>query len=224
MKIRFTCPPDLIDILPKPAPARRTAPDWYKAMPMDNPVLNGSADLTIKHCMPFIDALTTGFIIPLQADIQVKDGEFNWDWSHDESPLGFHFPTQAPGVPFIDEEEVVVKAHNFWSIHTEPGYATLFTHPLNRLDLPFRTLSGVVDTDSFDALPVHFPMVWVDRDFEGTLPAGTPIAQCMPIERGRAEIEIEAMSADEYSEAKALKEQIKEERGYYKSHLRQDRS
>ncbi len=191
---------------------------------MDNPVPDGGADLTIKHCMPFIDALTTGFIIPLQADIHVKGGEFNWDWPHDEIPLGFHFPTQAPGVPFIDEDEVVIKAHNFWSIHTDPGYATLFTHPLNRLDLPFRTLSGVVDTDSFDALPVHFPMVWVDRDFDGTLPAGTPIAQCMPIERGRADIQIETMTSDEYADAKALKQRMKDERGYYKNHLRQDRS
>jgi len=224
MKIRFTCPPDLIDILPKPEAARRTAPDWYKAMPMDNPVPDGGADLTIKHCMPFIDALTTGFMIPLQADIEVKNGEFSWDWPHDESPLGFHFPTQAPGVPFVDEGEVVIKAHNFWSIHTEPGYATLFTHPLNRLDLPFRTLSGVVDTDSFDALPVHFPMVWVDRDFEGTLPAGTPIAQCVPIERGRVEMQIEAMSSDEYADAKALKTRIRDERGFYKDHLRQDRN
>jgi hypothetical protein len=224
MKIRFTCPPDLIDILPKPEPARRTAPDWYKAMPMDNPVPDGGADLTIKHCMPFIDALTTGFMIPLQADIEVKGGEFSWDWPHEESPLGFHFPTQAPGVPFVDEGEVVIKAHNFWSIHTEPGYATLFTHPLNRLDLPFRTLSGLVDTDSFDALPVHFPMVWVDRSFEGTLPAGTPIAQCMPIERGRMEMQIETMTSDEYADAKALKNRIREERGFYKDHLRQDRS
>ncbi|MBK18613.1 MAG: hypothetical protein CMM52_07235 [Rhodospirillaceae bacterium] len=224
MKIRFTCPPELIDELPKPQPARRTAPDWYKAMPMNNPVEGGGVDLTIKHCMPFMDALTTGFVIPLQADITVKDGEFSWDWPHEESPLGFHFPTQAPGVPFVDEDEVVVKAHNFWSIHTEPGYATLFTHPLNRWDLPFRTLSGIVDTDSFDALPVHFPMIWVDKEFEGVLPAGTPVAQCLPIERGRAEIEVGAMSVEEYSDAKGLKDRIKDERGFYKSHIRQDRS
>ena len=191
---------------------------------MDNPVPDGGADLTIKHCMPFIDALTTGFMIPLQADIQVKDGEFSWDWPHEESPLGFHFPTQAPGVPFVDEGEVVIKAHNFWSIHIEPGCATVFTHPLNRLDLPFRTLSGVVDTDSFDALPVHFPMVWVDRDFEGTLPAGTPIAQCVPIERGRVDMQIETMTDDEYADAKALKNRIRDERGFYKDRLRQDRS
>ncbi len=191
---------------------------------MNNPVEGGGVDLTIKHCMPFMDALTTGFVIPLQADITVKDGEFSWDWPHEESPLGFHFPTQAPGVPFVDEDEVVVKAHNFWSIHTEPGYATLFTHPLNRWDLPFRTLSGIVDTDSFDALPVHFPMIWVDKEFEGVLPAGTPVAQCLPIERGRAEIEVGAMSVEEYSDAKGLKDRIKDERGFYKSHIRQDRS
>lgn len=191
---------------------------------MDNLVPDGGVDLTIKHCMPFIDALTTGFMIPLQADIQVKDGEFSEDWPHEESPLGLHFAMQAPGVPFVDEGEVVIKAHNFWSIHTETGYATFFTHPLNRLDLPFRTLSSVVDTDSFDALPVHFPMVWVDRDFEGTLPAGTPIAQCMPIERGRVDIQIETMGSDEYVEAKALKNRIRDERGFYKGHLRQDSS
>ena len=118
MKIRFTCPPDLYDLLPRPQLARRTTPDWYKAMPMENPVPDGGADLTVKHCMPFIDALTTGFIIPLQADITVKHGQFSWDWAHDESPLGIHFPTQAPGVPFIDPDQVVVKAHNFWAIHS----------------------------------------------------------------------------------------------------------
>lgn len=224
MKIHFSCPPDLHDLLPRPELARRTAPDWFKSMPPENPLPEGGEDLTLKHCMPFLDALTTGFMIPLQADIQVSNGQFSWDWPHEESPLGFHFPTQAPGAPFIDPDEVVVKAHNFWTIRTEPGFATLFTHPLNRLDLPFRTLSGVVDTDSFDALPVHFPMVWVDREFEGTLPAGTPIAQCFPIPRGRIELEIEPMSAEEYAEARDLKERIKTERGFYKNHIRQDRS
>lgn len=143
-------------------------------MPTDNLVPDGGVHLTIKHCMPFIDALTTGFMIPLQADIQVKDGEFSGDWPHEESPLGFHFATQAPGVPFLDESEVVIKAHNFWSIHTETGYATLFTHPLNRFDLPFRTLSSVVDTDSFDALPVHFPMVWWIAILRGRCRPGPP--------------------------------------------------
>ena len=191
---------------------------------MESPLADGGVDLTVKHCLPFIDALTAGFVIPLQADVTVKDGEFTWDWPYDESPVGFHFPTQAPGVPFIDEDEVVIKAHNFWSIHTDPGYATLFTHPFNRLDLPFRTLSGLVDTDSFDALPVHFPMVWVDRNFEGTLPAGTPVAQCLPVQRGRLELEIGPMDEEEHLAARGLKNKIKAERGYYKTHIRRSQS
>lgn len=223
MKIRFSCPPELSELLPKPQLARRTTPDWYKQMPMENPTGEGPDDLTVKHCMPFIDALTLGFVIPLQADIVVKGGEFAWDWPHTESPLGFHYPTQAPGVPFVDPDQVVVKAHNFWAIHTEPGYATLFTHPFNRHDLPFRTLSGLVDTDGFDSLPVHFPMVWIDPGFEGTLPAGTPVAQCIPVERTRLEIETDTMSSDEYDEARALKDRIKTERGYYKTHIRRPR-
>jgi hypothetical protein len=224
MKIRFSCPPDLISILPEPQLARRTTPDWYKDMPMENPLAEGGVDLTIKHCLPFIDALTTGFIIPLQADVTVRDGEVTWDWPYDESPIGFHFPTQAPGVPFVDQDELVIKAHNFWSIHTDPGYSTLFTHPFNRLDLPFRTLSGLVDTDSFDALPVHFPMVWVDRDFNGTLPAGTPVAQCVPVRRDRLELDIGPMDEDEHQAARGLKNRIKTERGYYKTHIRRSKS
>lgn len=223
MKITFSCPPALYDSLPRPELARRRAPDWYKAMPMETPLPEGGADLTVKHCLPFVDALTHGVIIPLQADITVKDGEFDWDWPHPDSPLGFHFPTQAPGVPFVDPDEVVIKAHNFWTMHTEPGWSILFTHPLNRLDLPFRTLSGLVDTDGFDALPVHFPMLWVDRGFEGTLPAGTPVAQCIPVLRERLEIDIQAMSAADYEAAKGLKERIKAERGFYKNHIRRDR-
>lgn len=223
MKVTFSCPPELYVSLPKPELARRMAPDWYKTMPMENPLPEGGADLTVKHCLPFLDALTHGFVMPLSADVTVTDGRFDWDWPHAESPLGFHFPTQAPGVPFVDGDEVVVKAHNYWTIRTEPGWSILFTHPLNRLDLPFRTLSGLVDTDGFDALPVHFPLLWVDRSFTGTLPAGTPVAQCIPVKRERLEIETRAMTADEHAAAGLLKERIKTERGYYKTHIRRDR-
>jgi hypothetical protein len=223
MKIRFSCPPELYDRLPRPQLARRSTPDWYRAMPMENPLPDGGEDLTVKHCLPFVDALTHGFMIPLQADIHVRDGEFTWDWDWPESPMGLHFPTQAPGVPFVDQNRLALKAINFWTIHTEPGYATLFTHPLNRLDLPFRALSGLVDTDGYDAVPVHFPMIWLDEDFEGTVPAGTPVVQCIPIRRERLELEYRAMTETEYAEARTLKDRIKAERGYYKTHLRQPR-
>lgn len=223
MKIQFSCPPELFDTLPRPQLAKRMTPEWFRNMPMENPLPEGGEDLTIKHCMPFIDALTHAYMIPLQADIHVSDGRFEWDWDWPESPMGFHFPTQAPGVPFVDQNQPALKATNFWTIHTEPGYATLFTHPFNRMDLPFRTLSGLVDTDGFDALPVNFPMLWVDREFEGTLKKGTPVAQCVPILRERIDLEFRPMTPEEYSDAKKIKEKIKDERGFYKTHLRQPR-
>jgi hypothetical protein len=55
------------------------------------------------------------------------------------------------------------------------GYSALFTHPLNRFDLPFVTLSGIVDGE----IALHsgnFP-VYFSSTFEGIIPAGTPIAQ-----------------------------------------------
>ena len=43
-------------------------------------------------------------------------------------------------------------------------------------------------------------------------PAGTPVAQCIPVKRERLEIESRPMSAEEWETAKALKERLKAER------------
>jgi hypothetical protein len=43
-------------------------------------------------------------------------------------------------------------------------------------------LPGVVDTDEYIA-PVNFPFVLNDINFEGLIPAGTPMAQVIPFKR-----------------------------------------
>jgi hypothetical protein len=73
------------------------------------------------------------------------------------------------------------KFTSFWGVETPANYSVLFTHPLNRTDLPFITLSGVVETDGYKQ-PVNFPFL-LRADFEGILEAGTPIAQLIPIKR-----------------------------------------
>ena len=55
--------------------------------------------------------------------------------------------------------------------------------PVNRDDLPFRTLTGLVDADLYSLAFVNFPARWHDPDFSGTLPKGTPVAQVVPIHR-----------------------------------------
>jgi hypothetical protein len=53
------------------------------------------------------------------------------------------------------------------------------THPLNRTDLPFYTLSGIVDSDNYMGEgKVPF---FIKKDFTGIIPAGTPIVQIIPI-------------------------------------------
>jgi len=46
----------------------------------------------------------------------------------------------------------------------------LFTHPANRFDLPFTTLTGLVDCDLYHDNWVHFPAHWHDTNFSGVLP------------------------------------------------------
>jgi hypothetical protein len=55
--------------------------------------------------------------------------------------------------------------------------------------LPFFTLSGVTDTDTWGGSDVlNFAL---KKDFEGVIPAGTPIVQIIPFRRETWDFEIE---------------------------------
>jgi len=192
MILTFRCPPGLEKILPKPIPAVLGLAEWFKDLPLKafNPNMGGEG-FTVKKCPPFIDAMTYGFLIPLATDLEVRDGEFSWNFTlpeklmgeYSHSPIDFHDPSQAKGTPFFDEDRFIVKFNNFWTIQAPPGYSLLFTHPINRADLPFTTLTGLVDCDTFYHSPVHFPARWREASFSGVLPKGTPVAQCIPVKR-----------------------------------------
>lgn len=192
MRIIFRCDPELEDRLPKPIAAREALPGWLNAMPRSalSP-LHGSDIRTVKHCPPFLDAMTYGFVMPLPCDIVVKDGVFSWDWdcpepatgAHPRSPLSFHVAEQVAGTPLQVPGQVIVKFNSFWTIELEPGWSLFATHPVNRDDLPFRLISGLVDADRFNDVGILFPAVWSDPGFAGMLPRGTPVAQCFAVRR-----------------------------------------
>ena len=213
MKITFRCPEELLDYLPKPYSAKRGIPDWYKKMPMTA----FSADLgqevqTLKQCPPFLDAMAYGFIVPLPVDVEVDGFDFSWSWDfpqptddpdhpgiglYSQSPLGFHSPAQAEGTPYFNERIGFAKFNCFWTIQLEAGYSLYVTHPANRYDLPFRTINGLVDADTYNEVFINFPVLWVDPDFKGVLKKGTPVAQCIAIERQEHELDIEVMNKEE---------------------------
>ena len=205
MTLTFRCPAGLENILPPPIPAVQGLPGWFKALPAKsfNPTMGKEIE-TVKKCPPFIDAMTYGFLIPLAIDLKVEDGEFTWDFEvpkgivseYSHSPIGFHDPSQIVGTPFFDEDRFIIKFNNFWTIEAPPGYSLLFTHPVNRTDLPFTTLTGLVDCDRFFDSPLNFPARWHDTAFNGVLPKGTPVAQCLPVKRDRWTSRLEVMSAE----------------------------
>src|SRR5438105_2542676 len=106
LTITFRCPPELEAILPRPLPAVQGLPDWLKAMPHKafNVVLQDHQP-TVKKCPPFIDAMTSGFLMLLVSDLKVENGAFSWDREvpagtlnrYPRSPIDFHDNVQVVG-------------------------------------------------------------------------------------------------------------------------------
>lgn len=161
--------------LSQPRPSYKTMPEWYKDI---KGVVAGNE--TIKKCVPFLDAMMSGYSLVTTADVYYDSQGFQEVGKL--KMVTTHFGNQVDGIPLPSEySEIPYKWMNFFSITTPKGYSTLFTHPLNRLDLPFYTLSGVVDTDKFP-VEVNFPF-FMKKDFSGIIPAGTVIAQAIPFKR-----------------------------------------
>jgi hypothetical protein len=177
-----------------PSPSKKFIPEWYKNMPktINNEryqisdsvysVVNG----TLKMCTPFLDGMTTGYMWSAPVDIEVKkqlDGNYFFKWRTEEPIITEHTKDQHPGLPraFYGQDFVMKWAFNY-IIKTPKGYSTYFTHPINRYDLPFVTLSGVVDTDKYKR-PVQFPFQIVSKDEYFIIEKGTPLCQFFPIKR-----------------------------------------
>lgn len=177
----------------RPVPASKVIPDWYKQTESyiggkRQPTGQGDTSGTIKRCMPVFDAITAGYIICLPADVYIsqKDGAPYYEWSN-FGLVQFHPVIQAPLHPKANAFPYP-KWINPWAIKTAPGYSTLFVQPFHR-ESEFTILPGLVDTDTYSAA-VNFPFVLNDIKFEGIIPAGTPIAQVIPIKRDQWKMKI----------------------------------
>jgi hypothetical protein len=200
MRMIFRCDPALSDHLPRPVPARSLLPDWLRAMPAKaHSEIHGREIRTVKQCPPFVDAMAYGVLVLLPCDVTVNSGSFSWDWNipepqtsgHPRAPLSFHVPAQFPDAPFARHGQAAIKFNSFWTIELEPGWSLFATHPVNRDDLPFRLISGLVDADRFHDGGINFPAIWMAPDFSGVLKKGTPVAQCFAVPRAAPRLEFE---------------------------------
>ncbi len=185
-KISFGMVPEFLDI---PKPAQQYIPEWYAKSERfvgGEPKIkqDGGTNKALKLCFPYLDALTSGYTIELWTDIQVKqtvDGP-QFKWMMEPQPVNSRDIEPAKLLPI----PLGCSKHQFvWMppmcFKLPVGYSLLVTHPLNRHDLPFVTLSGVIDADKGIALG-NYPF-FLQKDFEGVIEAGTPIAQIIPFKR-----------------------------------------
>jgi hypothetical protein len=189
-----------------PVPIKLNIPEWYKKLE------HTLENKTIKGCMPFLDTLTSGYLLKMPQDFNIKHNVDNKDDKgnpikdsfqtfalHDQSGflyaksinLNFkidkHPIGQVEGSPFIEKNKNLpfYKIINPWKIKTPKGYSCLFVPPLNNSDDRFSIIPGIVDTDTFPN-EVNFPII-INGDkypiLETIIEKGTPYVQIIPFKK-----------------------------------------
>jgi hypothetical protein len=206
-EIEFSAHEDYFELKEdRPVPIKLNIPEWYKKL--DHTIINK----TIKGCMPFLDTLTSGYLLKIPQDFHVKHnvdnknekGEifkdsFQTFGLHDQqqllhakyvnlnSGIDNHSLKQVEGSPFVEKNKNLpfYKLVNPWKIKTPKGYSCLFVPPLNNSDDRFSIIPGIVDTDTFPN-EINFPII-INGDkypvLETTIKKGTPYVQIIPFKR-----------------------------------------
>lgn len=187
---------DIVGLIDPPTPAFKVLPPWYKAQPVttngeDLRIQDrGVVNVTVKKCMPVLDDLIAGYIVCLASDVQVVSDEnqnqsFHWSLilpDTVEPLISSHSTAQVSHFPIPNGYSInPFKFTNYWKIKTPPGYSCLFKHPVWHGEVPFLSLSGIVDTDTHP-VPVNFPFL-IRSGWSGVIYAGTPIMQIVPFRR-----------------------------------------
>lgn len=228
-KLEFSCAAKDRGVIAEPFAAKIYLPDWFRKLPaVDKKVVGvGNNGQTIKRCMPFLDAMTLGWIIPLAASVRLEvrdDGQtVGYGWDFDRAMVSDHEPYQIDGHPARPRPPR--KFHNFWTVRTPPGWSCLFTAPLNRAHPAIEILAGVVDTDRYHSL-INFPFIVTGPDGLYTLEKGMPLVQVVPFRRDVAAVE--AVVRSETEEEAGTRERIRRSthasEGWYRQQARAPRS
>lgn len=194
-KIGFILQQQMLDhkeLVDPPIPTRKNIPEWYKRIPLfrNNEQYQNDlgVGLSVKACVPFLDALSCGYLITTSQDIQVSQQSDTprMSWRIQPDPL-----KERPGHEYMPPPPGCHENQYAWSfpygLNLPKGYSALITHPLNRNDLPFFTSSGVIDSGAIWGGSFSF---WIKKDFEGIIERGTPIVQIIPFKKENWESEM----------------------------------
>jgi hypothetical protein len=189
-----------------PTPIKLNIPEWYKKLEHSVP------EMTVKGCMPFLDTLTSGYLLKFPQDLFIRH---NIDSKNEKeeniktsfTTFGLHLMSQflnaksinlnstadTHDIKQLEGSSLVEKNKNLpfhkilnpWKIKTPKGYSCLFIPPLNNSDDRFSIIPGIVNTDTFSK-EINFPIV-INGDkypvLETTIKKGTPYVQVIPFKR-----------------------------------------
>jgi hypothetical protein len=169
-------------------PSKNVIPEWYKKIPKwrNGQVVDSqnNINVTLKQCVPFLNVISSGYMLLLPYDLHVRNdnGSPYIVWSDISNPPKFRNNVADPSLVPTGCYPLEYIWNTNISFEVPKGYSVLLTHPLNRNDLPFVTLSGIIDggyiTNPHGAYPFY-----IKSGFEGIIEQGTPIAQLIPFKQ-----------------------------------------
>lgn len=205
-----------------PEPVKNSIPEWYRKGELFISEKTGAVTTIkdenyapgMKSCVPFMDALMSGYVITSWEDIHVNvyNNKVNIKYIEKNPYTGDWDEKNNIYKKMIDEREGDIghtiprpvghsKNHMVfcgeWGFRLPRGWSALVTHPMNRFDLPFTTVSAIMDSDEWwtsGNIPFFFK-----ENFEGIIPKGTAFAQIVPVKRSSWISEISKSSINRYN-------------------------
>lgn len=175
--------------------AKSVVPEWYLKTPRhklkDLDSIKNKKN--VKYCTPFGDSFLTGYIAVTPCDTVIERNPIDGTvkivtpldsaifTKRDSNGKGLmSYPDNCYKQDFTYQHQLHMKLPK--------GYSALITHPLNRHDLPWVTLSAIVDADKQILRPGNMP-IFIKNNFEGVVPKGTPVFQVIPFKRDSWQME-----------------------------------
>jgi hypothetical protein len=190
-------------VMERPKPSRSFIPKWHKEMKNyyedDIKIFDSESNATPKKCVPMFDAITSGYTIPLWADVlmeedQNKNLSISWRVFEDVFQTHGRASRMVPSPPGFYKDAFKYVAH--LTVETPPGYSILVLPPIGHQDSPFLPISAIVDSDK-PTIDLAFPL-WIREGTTGIIEKGTPMVQIIPFKRDNWQSEFDYMTKEKY--------------------------
>lgn len=227
--IEFIAKEEYIDAIPHPTPASKKIPQWYKELDQYYTGNNrttkkrpGIQHQTVKGCMPFLEALTFGWILPNMAEIHTKNVnqqteiDTNWEYEY----VIPHHEIQIDGYG-LEDHETIIKFQTPWYIKAPKNTRLLITDPFNRKRTFLHAFSGVRHVDRFLYNLFVLARYDISPNHDRIIPDGYPLAQMIFFNDNGIinNATIRPMTTNEITESKKTKNRMHTHEDYYKENL-----